>query len=80
MPFKSASQRRLFYAKAHRGEMPMETVEKWEEETPKGKKLPERVSNRRTKKRTTKPRGIKRGKKSNKKRPKGAKRSTKRNK
>lgn len=43
MPFKSEAQRRLFYAKAERGEIPKKTVKEWEEETPKNKKLPERV-------------------------------------
>lgn len=43
MPFKSQSQRRFFYAAARRGEIPDETVKRWEKETPKGKKLPERV-------------------------------------
>jgi len=43
MPFKSKAQRRLFYAKADRGEMPMKTVKKWEKET-KDKSLPEKVA------------------------------------
>ena len=42
MPFQSKKQRGLFYSKAKRGEIPMSTVKKWERETPKGKKLPER--------------------------------------
>jgi len=42
MPFKSEAQRRLFYAKADSGEIPMSTVKKWESHTPKGK-LPEKV-------------------------------------
>lgn len=42
MPFKSEAQRKLFYAKAARGEISPETVREWEEHTPK-KKLPERV-------------------------------------
>jgi len=41
MPFKSQSQRRLFHALEARGEMPAATVKRWEEETPKKKKLPE---------------------------------------
>jgi len=45
-----------------RGEISKETVDEWDEAS-KGKKLPERVGNRRTKKRTTKPRWNKRGKK-----------------
>lgn len=43
MPFKSKAQRRKFYAMADRGEISDDTVERWEDETPKGKKLPERV-------------------------------------
>ena len=43
MPFKSKAQRRKFYAMADKGEISDETVERWEDETPKGKKLPERV-------------------------------------
>ena len=43
MPFKSASQRRLFYAMANRGEISKATVKRWEKHTPKGKKLPEHV-------------------------------------
>lgn len=43
MPFRSSSQRRLFYLKANRGEIPKSTVEEWEAATPKGKKLPEHV-------------------------------------
>jgi hypothetical protein len=43
MPFKSQAQRRKFYAMADKGEISKKTVEKWEDETPKGKKLPEKV-------------------------------------
>jgi hypothetical protein len=43
MPFKSQAQRRLFYAKEARGELPKGTAAKWEEHTPKDKKLPEHV-------------------------------------
>jgi len=43
MPFKSQAQRRLFYAKARRGEMAPSMVKEWEEATPKGAKLPEKV-------------------------------------
>lgn len=43
MPFKSKAQRRKFYAMADRGEISEATVDRWEDETPKGKKLPERV-------------------------------------
>lgn len=42
MPFKSQAQRRLFHAKAARGELSRKTVEEWERHTPKGR-LPERV-------------------------------------
>jgi len=42
-PFKSEAQRRLFYAKASRGEISKATVKKWEGHTPKDKKLPERL-------------------------------------
>jgi hypothetical protein len=43
MPFKSKAQRRKFYAMAERGEISDDTVERWEDETPKDKELPERV-------------------------------------
>lgn len=42
MPFKSEAQRRLFYAKEKRGELPKGTTARWEEHTP-DKKLPEHV-------------------------------------
>jgi len=42
MPFKSESQRRLFWAKVNRGEISKAKAEEWERETPK-KKLPERI-------------------------------------
>lgn len=42
-PFKSKAQRRKFYAMASRGEISKKEVRKWERETPKGKKLPERI-------------------------------------
>jgi len=45
MPFKSESQRRLFYAKAKKGEISQETLKEWEGATPKSKKLPERIGN-----------------------------------
>ena len=48
MPFKSEAQRRLFYAKEKRGELPKGTAKKWEKHTPKGKKLPEKVSESKT--------------------------------
>jgi hypothetical protein len=41
MPFKSQAQRRLFYAKARRGEISPLKVREWEEATPR--KIPERV-------------------------------------
>jgi len=43
MPFKSEAQRRLFWAKVHRGEIERGVAEEWEAATPKGKKLPEHV-------------------------------------
>jgi hypothetical protein len=43
MPFKSQAQRRKFYAMASRGEISPSTVKEWEDATPKGKKLPEKV-------------------------------------
>jgi len=43
MPFQSKMQRRKFYAMADRGEISPATVKRWEQETPKGKKLPKRV-------------------------------------
>jgi hypothetical protein len=43
MPFKSQKQRGLFYAKMNRGEFSPEMVKKWEEHTPKDKKLPKYV-------------------------------------
>ena len=42
MPFKSQAQRKLFYAKESRGELPKGTAAKWEAHTPAGK-LPEHV-------------------------------------
>lgn len=44
MPFKSQSQRRKFYAMESRGEISPGTVKKWEDHTPKNKKLPEHVA------------------------------------
>jgi hypothetical protein len=43
MPFASEMQRRKFYAMAERGEISPATVKRWEQETPKGEKLPKRV-------------------------------------
>lgn len=44
MPFRSASQRRLFYAMKNRGEMDQKTINHWEDSTPD--KLPEHVSHK----------------------------------
>ena len=44
MPFKSEAQRRLFWAKVNKGEMPKSTAERWEKETPDDKKLPMHVA------------------------------------
>ena len=43
MPFKSEAQRRLFHAKAARGEISEETVSEWEHATKNKKKLPMHV-------------------------------------
>jgi len=43
MPFKSKAQRKLFWAKADRGEMPKATVREWEHATKNKTKLPEHV-------------------------------------
>lgn len=43
MPFKSEAQRRLFWVKANKGEMPKNTVRRWEKET-KNKDLPMHVA------------------------------------
>ena len=42
-PFKSESQRAKFYALKEHGKMSQATIDKWEAETPKGQKLPDRV-------------------------------------
>ena len=42
-PFKSQAQRRKFYELAKQGKISQKTVKKWEDETPKGKKLPEHI-------------------------------------
>jgi len=42
MPFKSKAQRRLFHAKAARGEISKKTLKEWESKTGK-KKLPEKA-------------------------------------
>ena len=52
MPYESESQRRLFYAKESRGELPEGTAERWSKETKKkGKRLPERKGKRKGKRR-----------------------------
>lgn len=43
MPFKSEAQRKLFHAKAARGEIPEKTVSEWEHATKNKKALPEHV-------------------------------------
>lgn len=55
MPFKSEAQRRFFHAATQPGfrgdaDISKKDVKKWEEETPKGKKLPERVGKKDKKK------------------------------
>jgi len=42
-PFKSQAQRRFMYAAERRGDVPKGTATRWQKETPKSKKLPERV-------------------------------------
>jgi hypothetical protein len=66
MPFKSQAQRRKFAELLVKGEISPETYEEWNRETG-GKKLPERVGSKATKKR------VKRAKK------KAAKRRPKKN-
>ena len=43
MPIKSKAQRRWLHAAEGRGDLPEGTAKRWEEETPEGKRLPERV-------------------------------------
>ena len=43
MPFVSEAQRRKFHAMAAAGTISQETLKHWEDSTPKGAKLPERV-------------------------------------
>ena len=43
MPFKSKAQRKLFWAKANRGELPKSTVHEWEHATNNKSRLPEHV-------------------------------------
>jgi hypothetical protein len=47
MPFKSQAQRRFMFAAESRGEVPKGTAKRWAHETPKDKKLPERVKEKR---------------------------------
>lgn len=46
MPFKSRSQRALFYSMAKRGDMSPSMVKRWESETPSGK-LPAQAKKKR---------------------------------
>jgi hypothetical protein len=43
MPYKSQAQRRWMFAAEKRGEVSKGTAEKWAKHTPKGKRLPEHV-------------------------------------
>lgn len=43
MPFKSEAQRRYFHWAKKEGKISPKTVREWEEHTPPGKKLPERI-------------------------------------
>ena len=45
MPFESEAQRRKFYKLKEAGLMSQRTINRWEKETPKDKKLPERKRN-----------------------------------
>jgi hypothetical protein len=42
VPFVSEAQRRKMYELEKQGKVPKGTAARWESETPKGKKLPER--------------------------------------
>ena len=42
VPFQSEAQRRKIYELEKQGKVPKGTAQKWEDETPKHKKLPER--------------------------------------
>jgi len=42
MPFESKAQMRKFFAMEERGEIPKGTAQRWADETPSTKKLPER--------------------------------------
>jgi hypothetical protein len=44
MPFKSEAQRRKLYALSKAGKVKPEVVAEFEQATPKGKRLPERVT------------------------------------
>jgi len=41
MPFKSQAQRRKFYALKSEGKMTQKTIDRWDDETPKG--IPKRL-------------------------------------
>jgi hypothetical protein len=43
VPFRSEAQRKFMFAAQARGDIPKGTAERWQEHTPKGKKLPEHV-------------------------------------
>ncbi len=49
-PFKSEAQRKKFLEMAKKGEISPETYAKWNAETPKGKRLPERIRPKRVRK------------------------------
>lgn len=51
MPFASRKQRAWMYAAEKRGEVPAGTAERWQAETPKGKKLPKYAPKPKAKKR-----------------------------
>jgi len=44
MPFKSEAQRRKFAEMVKQGKISQAVYDAWAEETPKGKKLPEKVA------------------------------------
>lgn len=46
MPFKSQAQRAKFHALVAQGKMKQSTLDEWEASTPKDKKLPERVTDK----------------------------------
>ena len=53
MPFKSKAQMKKFFAMEKRGEIPKGTAERWAEETPNIKKLPEKKGEKSGKKETS---------------------------